>query len=69
VGLVLFCFPLFLGWLLPYFTDLIPVYEEKKLWINLSGDLMILISLFVLGGDFWDKIRSLFVYNSKVIIE
>ncbi len=68
IGLVLFAVPLFMGWLLPYFTDIFTFFENKKLYINLAGDFMFIISLFVLGGDFWDKIRSLFVYNSKVII-
>ena len=31
----------------------------------LGGDLLLLASLFVLGGDFWDKIRSLFIYDAK----
>jgi hypothetical protein len=31
-----------------------------------GGDLIFLVSLFVLGGDFWDKIRALFVYSDKV---
>jgi len=31
-----------------------------------TGDLMLLASLFVLGGDFWDKIRALFVWSDKV---
>jgi len=28
---------------------------------------MFLISLFVLGGDFWDKLRSLFVRESRAV--
>ena len=67
IGLFLFFFPVLMGWLLPYFIDLIPNYNEYKLMINISGDLLILISLFVLGGDFWDKLRSLFVYEAKAI--
>jgi len=26
---------------------------------------MLLTSLFVLGGEFWDKLRSLFIYGAK----
>ena len=31
------------------------------------GDVMFLISLFVLGGGFWDKLRALFVRDAYVI--
>jgi hypothetical protein len=26
---------------------------------------MLISSLFVLGGDFWDKVRGLFIYEAK----
>jgi len=32
-----------------------------------GGDIMFLIALFVLGGEFWDKLKSLFVYESKAV--
>ena len=32
----------------------------------LGGDILFLVGLFVIGGDFWDKIRSLFVHDSEV---
>jgi len=66
-GLVLFSMPLLSGWLLPYFTHLIPSYDENRYLINAAGDVIFLSGLFVLGGDFWDKLRSLFIYGSKVI--
>lgn len=66
IGLVLFIIPFLIAWLLPYFVDLIPSYQEYKLLINISGDVMLLVSLFVLGGDFWDKLRALFIQNIKV---
>ena len=66
-GLVLFSVPLLYGWLLPYFTHLIPSYDENRYLINAAGDIIFLSSLFVLGGNFWDKLRSLFVYGAKAI--
>jgi hypothetical protein len=30
---------------------------------------MFLASLFVLGGDFWDKLRALFNYRAKARFE
>jgi hypothetical protein len=29
---------------------------------------MFVASLFVLGGDFWDKVRALFVHDARVQI-
>lgn len=66
IGLVIFIIPFLIAWLLPYFINLIPSYQEYKLLINISGDIVLLVSLFVLGGDFWDKLRSLFLQNVKV---
>lgn len=69
IGLIMFIIPFIIGWLLPYFEHLIFWYEEYHLWINISGDILLILSLFVLGGDFWEKLRSLFIYNQKSIIE
>lgn len=66
IGLTMFITPILIGWLLPYFIDLIPFYSECKLVINVAGDVVLIISLFVLGGDFWDKLRSLFSQKFKI---
>ena len=65
IGLVLFCVPILFGWLSPYFSDLIPGFMQNPLPYAVGGDLILLGSLFVLGGDFWDKIRALFVYSDR----
>lgn len=69
IGLVLFISPILIGLLLPYFSNLLPFYIDNRLVINIGLDLIFLISLIVLGGDFWDKLRSLFIYDSKAVIE
>lgn len=69
IGLFLFILPVLIAWLLPYFTQMIAPYEDFRLIINLSGDAMFLISLLVLGGDFWDKLRGLFVHKAKIKME
>jgi membrane protease YdiL (CAAX protease family) len=66
IGLVMFCVPLVFGWMSPYATDLIPGFMENPTPYAVAGDMMLLASLFVLGGDFWDKIRALFVWSDKV---
>jgi hypothetical protein len=69
IGLVLFVIPLLLAWLLPYFAFHIPFYEDNLYLINALGDVMMLVSLFVLGGDFWDKLRSLFIQDARINYE
>ena len=65
IGLVMFVVPLFFGWLGPYFTHKISAYETHRFTVSLAGDIIFLLSFFVLGGDFWDKIRALFMHGAK----
>lgn len=67
IGLVMFVLPVFFGWLAPYAPHLIPGYETHRFAVNLIGDLMFVSSLFVLGGDFWDKVRALFIHEAKAL--
>ena len=62
----MFCIPLLFGLVSVYLADLIPGYVENPLPYAITGDFMLLLSLFVLGGDFWDKIRALFIYDDEV---
>lgn len=64
IGLVMFVIPLLFGWLAPYEPHLVPGYEQHRFAVNLGGDVLLLASLFVLGGDFWDKVRALFSYRA-----
>jgi hypothetical protein len=65
IGLILFVIPILAGWLIPYFSHLVPSYEENRMPINIIGDVLFVTSLLVLGGDFWDKLRSLFIYEAR----
>ncbi len=65
IGLVLFVLPLLLAFASPYAGALAPELGTPGLAVGAVGDLMLLVSLFVLGGDFWDKLRSLFVYQAR----
>jgi hypothetical protein len=66
IGLVMFILPILFGWVTPYASDWIPNLEDNMFAYAIGGDLLLLASLFVLGGDFWDKIRALFVYSDKI---
>jgi hypothetical protein len=62
----MFVLPILFGWMTPYVSEWIPHLQDNLFGYAIGGDLLLLASLFVLGGDFWDKIRALFVYSDKV---
>jgi len=66
VGLAMFSVPILFGWLAPYTHESIPGFASHLLYYAIGGDILLVTSLFVLGGDFWDKVKSLFVYSDKV---
>ena len=68
IGLVLFFIPLFLGFIWPYVGHFAPESLKNSSSIHIISDAIIFISLFVLGGDFWDKLRSLFIHKSRAIL-
>jgi len=65
VGLVMLAIPLLYGWLEPYASQLASGFERHQVVLALAGDVLLLASLFVLGGEFWDKLRALFIYEAK----
>ena len=65
IGVTLFVIPLIMAWLLPYFEPLTGMSTLSRLPVYIMGDLMLVISLFVLGGEFWDKLRRLFLRQVK----
>jgi hypothetical protein len=68
VGLVLLIGAIFYAWLATYVPELMPSDPSDRLWANLALDLVLVTSLFVLGGEFWDKLRALFLYDAKVVL-
>ena len=66
IGLVMFLAPLLFGWLLPYLESFIPGYPANRFAMGVAGDALLVASLFVLGGEFWDKLRSLFDREATV---
>ncbi|MGB2957680.1 MAG: hypothetical protein WBD30_02220 [Bacteroidota bacterium] len=65
IGLVLFLIPILWGWASPYLEHLFGGLEANRLWYAAAGDFLLIVSLLILGGDFWEKLRALFVYRSK----
>lgn len=64
IGLILFLIPILWGWASPYVHGFLPSSEENRLLYAIAGDGLLLVSLFVLGGEFWEKLRLLFVHRS-----
>lgn len=68
IGLIMFIIPLGFALILPYLITAIGFVKENYLIVAIGSDLLLVLSLFVLGGDFWDKLRGLFIYNAKISI-
>ena len=66
IGLVLFSIPIIFAWMSIYFSGWFPGYIGNPMPYAIGGDLLLLCSLIVLGGNFWDKIRALFIHDAKV---
>ncbi|NIX77329.1 transporter suffix domain-containing protein [Microvirga terricola] len=66
IGLVMFCLPLVSAMLEPYVEQFWPD-AGSDLWLKAVGDLMLIASFFVLGGEFWNKVHALFVRTAKVV--
>lgn len=68
IGLILFIAVIVLSSMGPY---IVPESGSLRMqhphMVAMSGDLLLLISLFILGGDFWDKLRALFVREAKAV--
>ncbi len=62
-GLVIWALLFIYGSFVWYAPHLVPGYSEHRIALNLTADFLFIASLFVLGGDFWEKFRALFIYD------
>jgi hypothetical protein len=67
IGVVMFCLPLISAFLEPYVDSIWPGLRPNIWQLQLLGDLMLIGSLFVLGGNFWEKVRALFIRTARVV--
>jgi hypothetical protein len=65
VGIVMFVAAMLFGWLEPY-GFFLPGFAAAGIRQSLAVDGLLVASLFVLGGNFWDKIRALFIRDATV---
>ena len=62
-GLAIWAFLFIYGSFVWYAPHLVPGYSENRIALNLTADFLFIVSLFVLGGDFWEKFQALFNYD------
>jgi hypothetical protein len=67
IGLLMFFVPIVFIWLHPYLEQAQPELADKRVNLGVLSVSLLTVSLFVLGGEFWDKLRGLFIYNATVI--
>lgn len=68
IGLVMLFLPLAVSLLEPYITLLV-VNEHLPHWAyGAVDDTLFLTSFFVLGGEFWDKVKALFIYEARAVL-
>ena len=68
LGLLLFLVPLWMTWIAPYVTGLLGPQSAYGFLQSLPLEVLLLVGLFLLGGDFWDKLRALFSHAARVEI-
>jgi hypothetical protein len=66
VGLVMFILPVIPTYIMGYVPEWLPDSSPWRLYVSVAADVCFLSSLFVLGGDFWDKLSALFIYDATV---
>ena len=67
IGLYILVGPTLYAWIASYAPSWLPEDYVLRVWVNLGLDAIALASLFVLGGDFWDKVRALFLRDARAV--
>jgi hypothetical protein len=63
----MFAAPILLGWFGPYLHHFLPGFDTHPMWWHVGGDVVFVASFFVLGGEFWEKLRALFVHGARAV--
>jgi hypothetical protein len=67
IGMTMLVSSMALSVLEPYVFALLPNHGERGRMYSAAVDVTMLTAIFVLGGDFWDKLRALFIRDAKVL--
>ena len=69
IGLFMFLLPLLVSIITPYLGHKVAFFNDSEVTIMLILHGMLFLSLFMLGGDFWDKLKGLFLRGAKIKFE
>jgi hypothetical protein len=69
IGLVMFFIPFVTSLIETWGSHVVPELVQNRLWVDAAMDGMLIVSLFVLGGNFWDKLRALFVSDAVAVLQ
>jgi hypothetical protein len=64
-GLVLLIPHVIFAYITFYAPHWLPGYDDHRVAINLTADFLFVITLIILGQEFWEKLRALFIYDAK----
>jgi hypothetical protein len=67
IGLYMLVGPTLYAWITSYAPSWLPADYVLRVWVNLGLDAITLASLFVLGRDFWEKVRALFLHDARAV--
>lgn len=67
LGLLLMIITFVPSYVVAYSPSWLPDSSPARLYVCLSADVLFVISLFIMGGDFWDKLRALFIYEARAV--
>ncbi|MFN4140893.1 hypothetical protein [Aestuariivirga sp.] len=67
VGLLFLVVPIVLAWVAPYVAEFAPSIGRNTVRDGVISDMLVLVGLVMLGGDFWDKLRALFLRDAKAV--
>ena len=67
IGLTLFLLPLLPTYIQAYKPEWLPDASPWRWIVKICADLLFMVGLFVLGGDFWDKLHALFVREARAV--
>jgi len=65
IGLVFFTLAILEALLMPYLEEALPGLTDHPAW-DWIADFALILSIFILGGHFWDKLRALYVHGATV---
>ncbi|QIG48746.1 hypothetical protein G5V57_14035 [Nordella sp. HKS 07] len=67
-GIALFALSIMFQLLFPYFPGIFVDWKSNELLWSIVGDVGIIVSLIMLGGEFWNKVMALFSYDARVVV-